>query len=308
MQPITNIDLRLINVFVTVVECGGFTGAQAVLGLGASTVSTHMAALEQRLGYRLCDRGRMGFKLTPEGQAVYESAQRLYAALHQFRQETGALKGRLSGDLLVGLHDNTVTDPNAPLHRVINRFMSRDAKVHIHLRIAPPNELQRAVADLALHVNIGIAPTRVPVLDYEPLYVEQVRLFCGRNHPLFDRVDEDLTVDHIRACNIVSRGYWKERDLDYLGLSASAATVWDMETQLILIRSGHYLGLLPVHYAQRWVDDGELRALLPDRLQFETEIFIITRRDARKTLVLSRFLDDVRAAFAEAADGGADRE
>jgi DNA-binding transcriptional LysR family regulator len=74
-----------------------------------------------------------------------------------------------------------------------------------------------------------------------------------------------------------------------------------METQLILIRSGHYLGLLPVHYAQRWADQGELKPLLPDTLQFETQIFIITRRAAKKTLVLRRFLEDVRATFAEAA-------
>jgi DNA-binding transcriptional LysR family regulator len=300
MLPLTNIDLRLVYVFLKVVECRGFAAAQSELGLSAPTISTHMASLEERLGCRLCDRGRVGFKLTSKGEIVYEAAQRLFAAMHEFRAKTGSLKGRLAGDLFVGIHDNTVTDPNAPFHRVIDRFIARGARVHIHLQIASPQELHRKLVEGSLHVVVGIAPKTVDVLEYEPLYREDVRLFCSKDHPLFTCPDEDVTIDDIRSANVVSRGYWKERDLDYLGLDASAATVWDMETQLILIRSGHYVGLLPIHYAQRWVEQGELRALLSAELQFETTVYIISRRGGEKTLVLRKFLEDLRQVFAEA--------
>lgn len=303
MLPLTNIDLRLIHVFLKVVECRGFTAAQSELGLSAPTISTHMASLEERLGCRLCDRGRIGFKLTSKGEIVYEAAQRLFAAMHEFSSQTGALKGRLAGDLFVGIHDNTVTDPNAPFHRVIHRFMGRGARVHIHLQIASPLELQRKLIEGSLHVAIGIAHKSVDGLEYEPLYREDVRLFCSKEHPLFQCRDDDIGIEDIRSANVVSRGYWKERDLDYLGLDVSAATVWDMETQLILIRSGRYVGLLPIHYAQRWVERGELRALLPDELQFETPISIITRRGGEKSLVLRKFLEDLREVFAEVGQG-----
>ena len=300
MRLLTNIDLRLVYVFLRVVECGGFTAAQSELGLSAPTISTHMASLEKRLGCKLCDRGRMGFRLTSKGEIVYEAAQRLIAAIHQFRSETGALRGRLAGDLFVGVHDNTVTDANAPFHRVIKRFMGRDAEVHIHLKIDLPQVLERKLLDGSLHVAIGLAPMTMPALEYERLYHEDVRLYCSKDHPYFNVPNEDLTIEDIRTAGIVSRGYWKERDLDYLGLEDSAATVWDMETQLILIRSGHYVGLLPIHYAQRWVEKGELRALLPDELRFETPLFIITRRGGEKSLVLTKFLEDLREVFAEA--------
>ena len=145
-----------------------------------------------------------------------------------------------------------------------------------------------------------MAPKTQAALEYEPLYREEVRLYCAKDHPLFAIPDEDVTTEDMRSANVVSRGYWKERDLDYLGLEDSAATVWDMETQLILIRSGHYVGLLPIHYAQRWVEQGELRALLPNDLRFETPLFIITRRGGEKTLVLRTFLEDLREVFAEA--------
>ena len=47
------------------------------------------------------------------------------------------------------------------------------------------------------------------------------------------------------------------------GFKHSAATVESMEAQLILVLSGAYIGYLPEHYAQSWVEQGRLRVLLP---------------------------------------------
>ena len=58
-----NIDLRLLGVFVTLAEAQGFAEAQFALNLSASTLSTHLSALERKTGGRLCDRGRGGSTL-----------------------------------------------------------------------------------------------------------------------------------------------------------------------------------------------------------------------------------------------------
>src|SRR5713226_1536269 len=65
-------DIRLLKVFAKVVEAGGFSAAQIELNVSQSTISTHMTALEHRLGVRLCQRGRSGFKLTEKGQLIYQ--------------------------------------------------------------------------------------------------------------------------------------------------------------------------------------------------------------------------------------------
>jgi hypothetical protein len=62
-------DLRLLRVFKTVVDCGGMAAAELELNIGTSTVSRHVKDLEVRLGLTLCRRGRAGFALTPEGQS-----------------------------------------------------------------------------------------------------------------------------------------------------------------------------------------------------------------------------------------------
>ena len=77
MKRISDADLRLLRVFAAVVDCEGFAGAQALLGLSASSISGYIAALEQRLGMRLCNRGRGGFSLTEKGAAIYREAQRV---------------------------------------------------------------------------------------------------------------------------------------------------------------------------------------------------------------------------------------
>ena len=67
-----DMDLRLLRVFKTVVDCGGMAAAELELNIGTSTVSRHVKDLEVRLGLTLCRRGRAGFSLTAEGEQIYE--------------------------------------------------------------------------------------------------------------------------------------------------------------------------------------------------------------------------------------------
>ncbi|HLB81274.1 MAG TPA: LysR family transcriptional regulator, partial [Dongiaceae bacterium] len=65
MTPkLNDIDVKLLRVFAAIVEAGGFAAAQAQLNVSPSRISTQIADLEARLGMRLCQRGRVGFRLT----------------------------------------------------------------------------------------------------------------------------------------------------------------------------------------------------------------------------------------------------
>ena len=70
-KPLMDYDLRLLRIFKTTVECGGFSSAVTELGISRSTISVHMSNLEARMKLKLCVRGRSGFALTEAGQAVY---------------------------------------------------------------------------------------------------------------------------------------------------------------------------------------------------------------------------------------------
>lgn len=79
-------DMHLLYVFGTVVEARGFSAAQITLNVSASTISRQITDLETRLGLRLCQRGRKGFRLTEKGEIVYAAARKLFAELDLFRE------------------------------------------------------------------------------------------------------------------------------------------------------------------------------------------------------------------------------
>jgi DNA-binding transcriptional LysR family regulator len=295
MKRVSDADLRLLRIFSTVAEAKGFAAAQAVLNLSASSISGYITALEQRLGVKLCSRGRAGFSLTDKGAVIYREAQRLFSAMDEFVANAGAVKGRAAGTLRVGLVDCTVTDPNSPIAGAIRRFNQRDHDVRIELSIAAPTALQRGVLERRLHLAAACFPVDIAGLLAEPLYEEVNSFYCGRQHPLFGK--PEVSMDDIRAARVVARAYWRGADLSRLGVEREAAAVEIMEAQATLILSGAYLGFLPEHYAAAWVAEGRLRRLLPERLSYSAPFSMIYRRPTAEIQVVRQFIDDIRASL-----------
>src|ERR1700684_4679528 len=101
-MQVSNSDLTSLAVFRSVVEHRSFLGAQVALGLSQSAVSFHMKALEQRIGFRLCRRGRSGFELTDRGAIVYEQSKVLFLGLGSFENNVAGLKEKVAGNSPLG--------------------------------------------------------------------------------------------------------------------------------------------------------------------------------------------------------------
>ena len=148
-------DIRLLKVFAKVVDAGGFSAAQIDLNISQSTISTHMTSLEQRLGVRLCDRGRSGFRLTERGQLIYQASQRLFAALDEFRSDAGAARNCLTGNLAVGIVDSLITNPVCCLHQAIAAFNHKAPEVQFTIRVTSPAEIERMVLEGSCDLGLG---------------------------------------------------------------------------------------------------------------------------------------------------------
>ena len=146
----------MLAVFMTVTECGGFAAAQVALNVGQSTISRQIGDLEKRLGMRLCQRGRAGFRLTDKGRTVYEACQHLATALESFRTTVGALRGELVGDLSIAAIDNWATERCYPLADVLREFRTKARQVHIHFHTLAPDEIERAVLENRVNLGIGV--------------------------------------------------------------------------------------------------------------------------------------------------------
>ena len=85
-----------MEVFVRVVELGGFSSAARACRMTPSAVSKLIARLELRLGARLVNRSTRKLQLTPEGSTFYERSTRVLADLEE------AERGAASGERPVG--------------------------------------------------------------------------------------------------------------------------------------------------------------------------------------------------------------
>lgn len=145
MARLDSVDLRLLRVFVTVVESRGFSAAQTVLNVNTSTISNQITALETRLGVKLCQRGRAGFKLTEDGATIFSETQKLFWAIDGFDMRANALRAKVRGTLNIGLLDNTISDKQARVDALLHEFTQTMIDVQINLEVKSPNELLRDV-------------------------------------------------------------------------------------------------------------------------------------------------------------------
>ncbi len=288
-------DLHLLSVFRIVAESGGFAAAQVTLNVSQSTISRQIGDLERRLGMRLCQRGRVGFRLTDKGQAVYEACQHLSTALESFRTTVGALRGELIGDLSIGVIDNWATESCYPLADTLRAFRARARSVHIQFHTMAPDEIEHAVLDNRVNLGIGVFHQHRPGLLYEALYDDPVELYCGSGHPLFDRDPGELDRRDLDTTDLVHRAYLSERQVAPLTADLrSTASARQIEGIAFLILSGWHLGYLPVSYAERWVNTGRMRTVLPETFRLNTKIELVTRRGTPMTLVSQTFADFLR--------------
>jgi DNA-binding transcriptional LysR family regulator len=88
-----------LTAFGRVVECGGFSAAARRLNMSVTMVSSHVQALEDRLGVRLLNRTTRKVSLTEIGKAYYERSSQILADLEEADRVAGALQATPQGTL-----------------------------------------------------------------------------------------------------------------------------------------------------------------------------------------------------------------
>ena len=293
LLQVSDFDLRLLRVFRTVAQVGGFSAAEGVLGITRSAISLHMSDLEKRLGgIRLCQRGRAGFALTQEGRQVLRASETLMAAVENFRSEVNQLHSSLRGDLNIGLLNNLVTEPQMHITSALRTLRQNSEAVRVQISMSTPGEIERGLLDGRLHMGVLPVTNSLSELEYRPLYKEQYFLYCSSRHPLFHAAQKGAVPesDLARAATIApayrmsSEAVAQHQDLNGM------ATASDREGIAFLILTGEYIGFLPEHAAARWVEKGEMVALNPQLRQFTIPLSLAMRKDRRAHAIVDYFL------------------
>ncbi len=168
-----HVDWRLLMILRTIVEQKGLASAQAVLNMSQSSVSASLSELEDRLGLRLCNRGRSGFALTEAGRIVYEATHDLFDAVGRFSASAAAISDATRGILRIGAVDAVATNSQLPLASALRRFKSFAKNVLVDFLNAGLEDLETQVLQGKRDVVMGPYSERCATLSYVPLHRER---------------------------------------------------------------------------------------------------------------------------------------
>ena len=169
-----------LKIFCDLTETQSFTKTAQIHGVTQSAISQQISALERLFKSLLIERSKKRFRLTTEGQVLYDYSKRIlqiYDTLHSQLQE---LKDIISGTIRVatiysiGLHD---------LPQYVKKFMRSYPTVKVHIELRHPKQVYEDVLSNIADMGLVAHPTKDARLEIIPYGKDPMVLICHPQHP-----------------------------------------------------------------------------------------------------------------------------
>lgn len=282
--------IKDLQIFLAVVDANGIANAQAILNKDASTISRAIGSLETRLGLKLCERGRQGFRLTQEGEVLVDETIKLFSSFRTFEHRIERMGGKGVGRLVIGIIDNLITDTNCSLDRAIGQISNHfHGQIHIDVIVKNPYDLEKYLLDKRIDIALGIFENRHDSIFYTSLYQESDFLYCSPDNPVGQLVTEGAPqtdiVNSLKSQKFAARTFLNEADIQDAGFQVLGELSFtsNLEAIAFMLLSGQFVGFLPTHYAQRYVDVGRLLPILSNSISRTSTIELAHRHDEENT-------------------------
>lgn len=173
--------IESLKVFCDLAETESFTKAAQINHVTQSAVSQQISSLERQFKSLLIERSKKKFRLTREGQVLYEYSKQIiqtYDSLHSRLQE---IKDIISGTIRVatiysiGLHD---------LPPYMKKFLKTYPTVHVHVEYRRANQVYEDVLGNVVDLGLVAFPSKDIKLEIVPLRRDNMVLICHPQHAL----------------------------------------------------------------------------------------------------------------------------
>lgn len=172
--------IESLKVFCDLAETESFTKAAQINNVTQSAVSQQISSLERQFKSLLIERSKKKFRLTREGQVLYDFSKQIiqcYDSLHSKLQE---IKDIISGTIRVatiysiGLHD---------LPPYIKKFLKNYPTVNVHVEYRRANQVYDDVLSNVVDLGLVAYPMRESKLETVSLRKDPLVLICHPQHP-----------------------------------------------------------------------------------------------------------------------------
>jgi len=140
-----------MRLFLAVARTGSISGAARRLDVQHSTISRRLRKLEEKLGARLIERTKQGYELTPAGENVQQTADKM--EIEMLRMDSAVLgkDADLAGPLTVSAINNMASTVLMPVFAQFSRSYPQ-----VDLRVVVSNidsNLSKREADVAIRLT-----------------------------------------------------------------------------------------------------------------------------------------------------------
>jgi len=173
------LDLWQLEIFCAVVELKSFSRAAELLFVSQPTVTSHIMALEKRLGVKLLDRTTRKVKPTPAGELLYKHAKALLAEHETLLQELSRFQGGLIGRLVFGA---STIPAHYLLPPLMAKFCRQFPQTRLVMRVDSSVQVLESVVNGELEMGVIGVKQDVPNLKFIPLWSDEIVLIVHSEH------------------------------------------------------------------------------------------------------------------------------
>jgi DNA-binding transcriptional LysR family regulator len=173
--------IESLKVFCDLAETESFTKAAQINDVTQSAVSQQISSLERLFKALLIERSKKQFRLTREGQVLYDYSKQVVQTYNSLQNKLQEIKDIISGTIRVatiysiGLHE---------LPPYLKQFLKAYPTVNVHVEYRRANQVYEDVIGNVVDMGLVAYPTRDSKLETVPLRKDPLVLICHPQHPL----------------------------------------------------------------------------------------------------------------------------
>lgn len=282
-------DLKPLNIFLTVADLASFTRAAEKLRMAQPAVSIAVRKLEEELGVPLFNRKDRSVTLTAEGAVFRQHARAILGEVQTARRAVEEMRELARGEVSVGIPTmlGSYYFPD-----LIIEFIRRHPQLQFSVKEHGTRTLQKMIAEGELDLGIVVTENIPETLEVRPFLQQEMVVCVPPRHP-FARQPHVTFAEFARESLVLFKeGYFQREVIARVGGKAGLAPRITFETNLLpLIKQAVRKGIgITTLLEMVFADDPELVAVkFEPSIRFE--LGIAWKKNAFLSQANRRFVD-----------------
>lgn len=286
-----------LKAFCDLAETESFTKSARINGVTQSAVSQQMSSLERHFKCLLIERSKKKFRLTREGELVYEYSKRILQNFADLQFRLDELKDVISGSIRlatiysIGLHE-------LPLY--IKAFLRAQPAVNVHVEYLRFDDVIETVAGNVCDLGLIAFPSRDPRLEIVPLRKDRMVLIASPGHELASA--KRISVERLAGRKFIGfepdvpTRRATDRTLKSQGVSVAYVMEFDnVETVKRAVEIDAGLAIVPLATVTQEIERATLAAMEIEDADFSRPIAAIYKKDKLLSPAMKEFLQVLKS-------------